>query len=401
MAGARAVLGPRRGGARPTLRRRADGAWVARVDLGSDWTGRRRQRQRLIDGALSEDEARAEAEAWAGAAFSASDAPLADALDRYISFIGAAGASPNTVATYSGFARHVRRLAPRALVSEIDPLAAEELEHALLTGAGGGRRLSKRTVLTFHFFLSGAYRWMVSHGIAEDNPLREVARPSPERLEAEPLCDEDLRRLQGWAVPRMRGEEECSDKQRTTAFAIWLALATGARESEILAFRPRDVRWSMSDVHVGGTVVESGGRAWRKEKPKSSSGYRNIALTAPDMDELRAYLAWLDPPRQSAPLVSTDGRWLKPSVFRDRFRAVREELRLSEGVVFHTLRHTHATIWLMNGGDLKSLQERLGHADFATTARIYGHVVPGRDSQGAEAVRAALDAGTVGRVDRA
>ena len=115
------------------------------------------------------------------------------------------------------------------------------------------------------------------------------------------------------------------------------------------------------------------------------------------METMETYASWAAP-RASDPLVPDGGEWMKPSKFRYRFSALRKELGISRGVVFHTLRHTHATIWLMNGGDLKSLQERLGHADFATTARVYGHVVPGRDSQGAEAVSAALAEGTVGRV---
>ena len=380
-----------------TLKRRGDGAWVARADLGRDWTGRRRQRMKVFDASLTEREAMARALEWQGAASSPrSDARLADAIDRFISYADAKGASPNSVSTYRMFAKKVRALAPRLLVADFDALAAEEMEHALLTGATG-RRLSRRTVLSFHWFMSSAFNWMVSHGIAESNPMRDVERPRPEGSEAEPLSDEDLQSLMGWALPRVRGERSCPDSDRATAFMVWCALVTGMRESEILALRPRDIRPSMGDVHVGGTIVESGGRAWRKERPKSSSGYRNIALTPADMETMKTYASWAAP-RASDPLVPDGGEWMKPSKFRSRFSALRKELGISRGVVFHTLRHTHATIWLMNGGDLKSLQERLGHADFATTARVYGHVVPGRDSQGAEAVSAALAEGTVGRV---
>lgn len=382
-----------------TLKRREDGAWVARADMGSDWTGRRRQRMKVIDGSLSEEEAMAAARAWEESGAPArSDARLCDAVDRYISYVDAQGASPNSVLTYKMFARKLRALAPRALVSDVDALAAEEMEHALLTGKAGGRRLSRRTVLGFHWFLSGFFRWAVSHGVADANPMREVAKPSAAGGEAEPLCDADLRALMGWAKPRAAGELECPNEERLVAFAAWIALVTGMRESEILALRPRDVRPSMGDVHVCGTLVESGGRAWRKERPKSSSGFRNVALTPADMGVVEGHIAWVSPRRPSDPLLPDGGTWFKPSKFRSRFAALRDRLGLDRSVVFHTLRHTHATIWLMNGGDLKSLQERLGHSDFATTARVYGHVVPGRDSQGARAVSAALEAGTVGRV---
>lgn len=383
---------------RVSVRRREDGRWVARLDLGRDWTGRRRQRMRLLSEGVTEDEALDEAREWAAGATDVTDAPLAAALGRYVDFKEAGGASPNTVSTYRQFVRKVRAVAPRAMVSDLDPLAAEEMEYALITGSRGTDPLSRRTVLAFHWFMSGAFRWLVTKRIAEYNPMREVEKPVPESYEAEPLCDADLVALDGWAAPRMRGELDCPAREVTVAAAVMVALATGARESEILAVRGRDARWSMGDVHICGTVVESGGRAWRKERPKSSSGFRNVSLTAPDLADLRAYTERFPPRRQSDPLISDDGSYLKPSVFRQRFARVRRDLGLAEGVTFHTLRHTHATIWLMNGGDLRSLQERLGHASFSTTARIYGHVVPGRDLQGAEAVRAARDAGTVGRV---
>lgn len=40
---------------------------------------------------------------------------------------------------------------------------------------------------------------------------------------------------------------------------------------------------------------------------------------------------------------------------------------------FHSLRHTHATILIENGAEIKSVQKRLGHADIKTTYNVYVH----------------------------
>ena len=56
---------------------------------------------------------------------------------------------------------------------------------------------------------------------------------------------------------------------------------------------------------------------------------------------------------------------------------------MPEGFTFHDWRHTHATWLLTHGVDLKTVSERLGHADEATTLRIYAHVLPGRDAYAA------------------
>jgi integrase len=42
----------------------------------------------------------------------------------------------------------------------------------------------------------------------------------------------------------------------------------------------------------------------------------------------------------------------------------------------HGLRHTHATLLLEEGVDVKTVSERLGHDSVQTTLELYGHVTP-------------------------
>lgn len=384
-----------------TLRRKPNGDWIARAEAPGGITGRRRQRSRTIDGSLTEEQARAEARAWrSGLSESRPDEPLADALMAYVGDLEARGASPNTVHTYRTYTGYVRAVAPRATVMGTRPGDVDEMETELLRRGAHGRPLGRNTVLGFHWFLRGAYWWIIARPTDVENPVLGASKPRPDRHEAEPLSDADLAALQGWVAPRLDGSDPCRGSERALAFAIFLALATGARGSELLAVRVRDVRPSVPDVHIGGTLVQAGGGTRRKDRPKSSSGYRNVTVTPEDMGQIRAFMESQGRTRPSDPLVTWDGRWMPPSSLRDGFRRVCDGLGIPREVTFHTLRHTHATIWLMCGGDLRTLQERLGHKDFATTARLYGHVVPGRDAAGARAVRAALDRSTVGPVDK-
>lgn len=65
-------------------------------------------------------------------------------------------------------------------------------------------------------------------------------------------------------------------------------------------------------------------------------------------------------------------------------------MHLPKEASFHSLRHTHASILLANGMDLKTIAERLGHANESLTLKIYSHLMPGRDQAAAQTI-AAID----------
>jgi integrase len=69
-----------------------------------------------------------------------------------------------------------------------------------------------------------------------------------------------------------------------------------------------------------------------------------------------------------------------------------EELALPR-IRFHDLRHTSATIGLASGESLKEVSSRLGHADIAITANVYGDVLPQTARESSER-RARMFAGT-------
>ncbi|MBY7649905.1 MAG: recombinase XerC [Candidatus Liberibacter europaeus] len=67
------------------------------------------------------------------------------------------------------------------------------------------------------------------------------------------------------------------------------------------------------------------------------------------------------------------GAPLNPGVFQRNMRHIRKHLGLCESTTPHTLRHSFATHLLSNGGDLRSIQDLLGHARLSTT-QIYTNV---------------------------
>lgn len=54
---------------------------------------------------------------------------------------------------------------------------------------------------------------------------------------------------------------------------------------------------------------------------------------------------------------------------------------------FHCLRHTHASLLLGAGIDIKYISDRLGHSSIRITYDIYSHLIPEKEKEATEKVR--------------
>ena len=75
------------------------------------------------------------------------------------------------------------------------------------------------------------------------------------------------------------------------------------------------------------------------------------------------------PAPEAALFVGKRGKTLNPGVMQRQVRRLRALLGLAETATPHALRHSFATHLLAQGGDLRTIQELLGHASLSTTQR--------------------------------
>lgn len=380
--------------------RDARGVWFCRPYLGRDATGHAIRPFRSFPGAATESEAQAQADAWVANLTgdgTVRSALLPDLLDGYNDMRERNGASPNSVRQYRSFvANHVRPRLGRTVARDLTAADMVAFEQALLAPSdAGGDGLSRNSVLAHHHYLRAAFSFLVASGLCDANPMLSVQPPSPDRGEAAAIGEWDLPRVASALLSSIgSGEGEEWLEASVPAIGAWLSLVTGMRVGEVCAVRRMDVSRSALSVRVGGTVVEQRGREpWRRPVTKGRRP-RTVSVTAADMRVIDSIVTRQDavfgPVGHECALVSSDGNFVRPTYLSRVFRDIRDGLGLPRSLTFHSLRHTHATWCLARGVDARTLSERLGHADVATTLRIYAHVMPGRDAAAARAFEEAV-----------
>ncbi|MGH9353556.1 MAG: site-specific integrase [Terriglobia bacterium] len=168
---------------------------------------------------------------------------------------------------------------------------------------------------------------------------------------------------------------------------IVYGLCTALRRGEILAQRWRDIDFGCSQLSVAQALEQTrdGGLKFKIPKPKrrrtiTMPPFLMEALTAHREEQAknralfgRDYNAELD-----LVIALPDGSPWKPDSFSASYADFATKLGL-KGVRFHGLRHSHASQLLRQRVPVKTVQERLGHANATITLNTYAHVLAGDD----------------------
>ena len=176
-----------------------------------------------------------------------------------------------------------------------------------------------------------------------------------------------------------------------------LMLTTGLRRGEAIGLRWEDVDLEGSALFVIQQITEVHGRAV-VGTPKTKRGTRLVPLDAETVSMLRRHreaqdlerVAW-GPAWNEAGLVFTreDGRLLRPEYATRHFQALAGAMGLP-AIRLHDLRHTHASLALAAGVEMKVVSERLGHSQISVTADLYTHVSRGVGQAAADQIAGVL-----------
>ena len=196
------------------------------------------------------------------------------------------------------------------------------------------------------------YRYLINQGIAGQNPAQGILAPKTPRKLPRALDVDQAARLVS-----IEGEDPLAVRDRAM---LELMYSSGLRLSEL-------IQLNMENLDLRDAVVTVLGKG-KKTRAVPIGRYAIAALKK--WYAVRQDIIKGDEP---AVFINRTGRRLTPRAFQLRLNQWAVKQGIATRVHPHMLRHSFASHLLESSGDLRAVQELLGHADIKTT-QIYTHL---------------------------
>jgi integrase len=278
--------------------------------------------------------------------------------------------------------RRIRRGEPamKAGVRYLPRPGADEAVHE--PDCARGWPVSASAVREVHSVLSGAFKQAVVWGWTTHNPARLATPPAAGRAEVAPPDPQGVARLLTAAM----------DQHPELGLFLRLAVVLGARRSELIALKWREVDLVAGEVLIASGVVRVAGQPLI-DKDTKTHAKRRVAVGAETVELLKAHRARQAaaalaagttlPPEAYVFARSPDGSAaISPDGVSHRFQELAGQLGVRARL--HDLRHFMVTQLVAGGVDWRTVSGRAGHADGHMTLATYAHFQQAQDRQAAE-----------------
>lgn len=260
-------------------------------------------------------------------------------------------ASPHTVSAYRRDLSRLVKLLPQDDETTQAILALTHTELQRIVSRQYRQGLSGRSLQRWLSAVRSFYRYLIQLRLCQHNPAVDIRAPkSPRRLPDAMDVDEISQLLR---IP------DDSELARRDQAILELFYSSGLRLSELATLQWRDLDLSEGLVRVTGKGQRT------RIVPVGAHARKALQQWQRDHPEPFNQQAYIFPGRK--------GRHLSQRAIQLRLDYWARQLGLTQGVHPHKLRHSCATHLLESSGDLRAVQEFLGHTDISTT-QIYTHL---------------------------
>ena len=274
------------------------------------------------------------------------DRTVKQATEEWLKSLKASGSR-----SHSNYAERVRMYILPILGSV--PIASLRKAHVMKWRDDQATRFAAATVNGNLTCLSSAFSYFVDQEWVEINPCHGVSR-----------IEEKDAAIYTWIRSREEITKLLIECPKGIREFVTLAVGTGMRLDELT-----HLRWADIDLDRRLIAVHRG----RHGTTKSGK-----ARYIPILDALMPFLRQHSLNRNGADLVfpgENSKPRSKPGV-RFPFKQAAKRAGLPEQLRFHDLRHTFASHWVLDGGDIFRLSKILGHSNVMITQKVYAHLAP-------------------------
>jgi len=253
--------------------------------------------------------------------------------------------------SHSNYAERVRMYIVPKLGSV--PVASLRKSHVMKWRDDQATRFAASTVNGNLTCLSSAFSYFVDSEWVEINPCHGVSR-----------IEQKDAAIYTWIRSREEITKLLIECPKGIREIVTLAVGTGMRLDELL-----HLQWGDIDLERRLIAVHRG----RHGTTKSGK-----ARYIPILNTLVMFLKDLGLKRGGAKLVfpGEDGKPRSKPGVRFPFKQAAERAGLPQALRFHDLRHTFASHWVLDGGDIFRLSKILGHSSVTITQKVYAHLAP-------------------------
>lgn len=238
------------------------------------------------------------------------------------------------------------------------------------------KKVSASTVIHYHTLLHRALKYAVKIELIEVNPADKVDRPKANRFVGSFYDSDEVQELFKAA------------KGSKIEIPIFLGAFYGLRRSEAIGLKWDAIDFQNNTITIRHTVTSCCIDGKKVQEARDTTKTKSSMRTLPLVPVFKDLL--LEKKKQQAEYrrvcgrsydkryldyicVDEMGTLLSPNYLTDAFPKLLEKNGLRR-IRYHDLRHSCASLLLVNGVPMKQIQEWLGHSDFSTTANVYAHL---------------------------
>lgn len=267
--------------------------------------------------------------------------------------------------------KHVERLAPELMLSEMSRTEYQQLINAFAEDH------EKVTVMDFHHHLKAVLLDAMDDGYISSDPTRRVV------IKGKTPAKKHEKFLNRYELETVLRDLDLGPEPNYD-WLILLIAKTGIRFSEALAITPEDFDFQKQRLSISKTWDYKNGGGFTLTKNKSS--VRNIQV---DWQTTMQFSQLCKDLPADKPIFVKDDKPVYNSTVND-WLAAHCVAASAPIITIHGLRHTHASLLLSAGVSVASVAQRLGHSNMATTQKVYLHIIRELEAKDAGIIMSAL-----------